>query len=183
MGCCCCRKKTHAQKAANSFYEYSSSLAAGIILSIVALGCSAAVLRMSPHNAAMIWHVCLSIFTGITFFILCANCNRHFNVVNKLPRDLSTPKGSVATLTLVLLLWITAFVALFVDWPTNPSGWEITKRYDVDISEPIQNGAIWGCFGSDLTFITGTLQAFYALWRALYHAKRVDEEVRSSVHV
>ncbi|KAK4152323.1 hypothetical protein C8A00DRAFT_35016, partial [Chaetomidium leptoderma] len=152
MGCCGHKKLTRAQKAAQRFGEYQTCLVGGLLASLVVLGLSAFVIAKVPRNAAMIWHLCLSILTAAIMIILLARTSK-FAPVAGCPT--ATKAGwTYATVLFVAALWVTAIVSLFLDWPSDSEGRQYNKRYDW--AGGIQNGGIegpvWGCFAVDASF-------------------------------
>ncbi|KAH8763017.1 hypothetical protein F5882DRAFT_443457 [Hyaloscypha sp. PMI_1271] len=166
--CCKRRKLTHAEKAARRFDEYVGSLFLGVLASIVVLGLSAAVVAKAAGNAAMIWHIALSIITGIVMIMLLVRADKDFGVQQKIPTLTSIPKGTYTILFFFLLLWISAFVAFLADWPTDSNGFDFTnsKRKKrgfgdfVGASTNATDGLAWGIISLDAVFIISSFLLF-----------------------
>ena len=93
--------------------------------------------------------------------VLSVRANKDFGIRQKIPTLTSTPKGTYLILFFFLLLWISAFVALLADWPTDSNGHDFTnfKRKKRGFSDFVgasidaRQGLAWGIFSLDLVFM------------------------------
>jgi hypothetical protein len=93
--------------------------------------------------------------------MLSVRANKDFEVRQQIPTLKSTPKGTYTILFLFLLLWISALVALLVDWPTDSDGYNSTDfkrkkrgfRDFTSASTSAMEGLAWGVFSLDLVFM------------------------------
>ena len=93
--------------------------------------------------------------------MLLVRADKDFGVQQKIPTLTSTPKGTYTILFFFLLLWISALVALWADWPTDSNGDDFTNfkrkkrgfRDFVGASTDAVNGLAWGIFSLELVFM------------------------------